>query len=120
MCIFSKVPSPVLVFDTAGHLVDANEAGLQYHDSASVAGIKETLQGSELWKTLIKYVNMALSGVSGVVQYSFILHGEKRWVKAAVNPIKDEKGTLIGVSVLEKDVTLKRKMLSELKQMNMV
>jgi PAS domain S-box-containing protein len=115
--IFSKVPTSIMVFDGKGNILDANSRCLGYHEVESIDQLKVSLKDSHVWDIITAAVVAAYSGIPSSFQYCFENKHSTRWSKAVATPVLDEENSLIGVSVVEKDVTLKQTLLSELKQM---
>ncbi len=119
MCIFSNIPASMMLFDIHGKLVDANDRCYTYHNVDDIDQLQGSLRVNAKWTTIVSSVTKAGKGVSSPFQYSFNYKDGKKWSKAVANPVLDEDGKMIGVSILEKDITLKKNMLSELQQLKL-
>lgn len=120
MCIFSSVPASAMIFSKDLKISDANERCLDYHKASSISELEGPIRDSGFWPVVISHVRAALNGKSSIVEYAFKdpESGKDLWAKAAVAPCKDTSGNMLGVSVVERDVTFKREMLTELRQLN--
>lgn len=119
MCIFENVPAPAIMLDTSLALRGANYRALSFHGCNTYHEIVDGIVIGGGWKSIIAKARIALKGTSSIVEYSFISNASKnkKWSKAVVAPVRDVEGNIIGVSIIEKDVTLKRNFLPEIEKL---
>jgi len=119
MCIFSNVPTSVMMFDLNGHIVDANDRCFSYHGAESPVELEKILYSESDWKNISTAVTMAKMGMPTTFKYSFVYDNKEKWAKAVANPVVDSDGSLLGVSVMGRDITLKENLINELKSMKL-
>lgn len=119
MCIFDNVPAPAMMLDTSLKIKGANQSMLSYHGCNTCDKVYSNLENNRSWPAILAKAYAALKGESSTMEYDFVQEGtfSLRKAKAAISPVRNTDGDIIGVSIIEKDYTWKKSLLSGLQEL---
>lgn len=101
--VIQSLPTSVILLDKNKNLVECNQAACVIHQEVSL----EELLKSEIVDSAL---DKGASGEYCSVEYK----NGKRWLRLNINPVYDERGHQVGISVFEKDITSKKSMIDYL------
>lgn len=101
--VIQSLPTSVILFDKNKNLIECNQAACVIHQEVP---LEELLKSEGVDRALDK----GASGEYCSVEYQ----NGKRWLRLNINPVYDDQGHQVGISVFEKDITSKKSMINYL------
>lgn len=103
--IVHSLPTSVILLDKDKNLVECNQAACIIHQDIPIESLLKCEE-----------VNDALDrGASGeYCTVDFCYDPANRWLRLNINPVYNDQGAQIGISIFEKDITAKKAMISHL------
>ncbi len=120
--ILNSEPECVKVVDHDGRVLLMNPAGLQMVGAASA----DEVIGASVWELIAAedraafsaFHRRVLAGVPEVLEFSIVgLHGQRRRMESHAVPLRDERGEVVSVLAVTRDVSERQQMLGELSRL---
>lgn len=105
--IVQSLPTSVLLLDKDKNLLECNQAACIIHQEIPLEFL---LKDSEVDSALDK----GASGEYCSVDFEYDGGKDSKWLRLNINPVYNDQGSQVGISVFEKDITSKKTMISHL------
>jgi len=119
--LFNSTNAAVTYFDTEGQYVFVNRQGI-----GNIGEKAEGIIGKSMFQTLPKAADFHMQRISKIMKEgngaefedSFELPKGKTWFSSDIQPIKDESGNVKGFQIFSKDITERKRMEEQLKELS--